>query len=348
MDKKLLEEWDKKYIWHPYTQMQDYINEENLIIERGEGNYLIDIYGNKYLDAVSSIWCNVFGHSRKEIIDAIKSQADKICHSTLLGSGNVPSILLAKKLVDITPKHLTKVFYSEDGSEAVEIAIKMAYQYYYLKGEKRKKFISVKEGYHGDTVGAMSVGGSELFHGIFRPLLFEGYHVNPPYCYRCKYNNFKDTDERNEKLCSMKCLEEMLKTIEEKKDEIFCVILEAGIRGAAGMIPYPDGYIEEVAKVCKENDIILILDEVATGFGRTGKMFFSENKKLKKLKKPDIICLGKGISGGYLPLAATLTTEKIFNEFLGELWRGKAFLSWTYIYREPISMFCRTGYLGDI
>ncbi|ENN95636.1 adenosylmethionine-8-amino-7-oxononanoate aminotransferase, partial [Methanocaldococcus villosus KIN24-T80] len=295
MDKKLLEKWDLEYVWHPYTQMKEY---KPFIIERGEGNYLIDINGNKYLDAVSSIWCNTFGHSRREIIEAIKKQAEKICHSTLLGASNIPSILLAKKLVEITPKHLTKVFYSEDGAEAVEIAIKIAYQYYYLRGEDRKKFISVKEGYHGDTFGAMSVGGCELFHGIFKPLLFKGYHAYAPYCYRCKYYNWKDTDERNEKGCDMKCLDEMLNLIEEKKDEVFCVILEAGIRGSAGMIPFPDGYIEEVAKACKDNDIILILDEVATGFGRTGKMFFSDNDKLKKLKKPDIICLGKAITGG--------------------------------------------------
>ncbi|WP_423793281.1 adenosylmethionine--8-amino-7-oxononanoate transaminase [Methanocaldococcus indicus] len=323
MNKKLLEIWDKTLIWHPYTQMKDYMEEDNLIIERGEGNYLIDIYGNKYLDAVSSIWCNLFGHSNKKIINAIKNQAEKICHSTLLGSGNVPSILLAKKLIDITPKHLTKVFYSEDGAEAVEIAVKIAYQYHYLKGEKRDKFISVDEGYHGDTVGAMSVGGSKLFHGIFKPLLFKGYHVYAPYCYRCKYNNFKDTDERFEKGCDLRCLEEMLKTIEEKKDEVFCLILEGGIRGAAGMIPFPDEYMKEVAKKCKEEDITFIVDEVATGFGRTGRMFYSEI--LEKYKKPDILCLGKGITGGYLPLAATLTTDKIFNEFLGDYGEAKHF-----------------------
>ncbi|WP_456372902.1 adenosylmethionine--8-amino-7-oxononanoate transaminase [Methanocaldococcus sp.] len=324
IDKNLLEKWDKEYIWHPYTQMKEYRESKNLIIERGEGNYLIDIYGNKYLDAVSSIWCNLFGHNRREIIEAIKNQADKICHSTLLGCGNVPSILLAKKLIDITPKHLTKVFYSEDGAEAVEIAVKMAYQYYVLRGDKgRTKFISVKEGYHGDTFGAMSVGGSELFHGVFKPLLFKGYHANPPYCYRCRYYNFKDTDERNEKGCNMECLNEMINLIEKHADEVFCVILEGGVMGSAGMIPFPDGYIEEVAKACKENDIIFILDEVATGFGRTGKMFFCDNEKLKKLEKPDILCLGKGITGGYLPLAATLTTDEIYNQFLGEFGESK-------------------------
>ena len=185
-------EWDKKYVWHPYTQMKEYNPPfKNIIVERGEGNYLIDINGKKYLDAVSSIWCNLFGHSEKRIIDAIKNQAEKICHSTLLGCGNVPSIVLAKKLVEITPPHLKKVFYSEDGAEAVEIAVKMAFEYYQLRDSdknkiKRTKFVSVKEGYHGDTIGTMSVGGSETFHGFFKPLLFKGYHAGAPYCYRCK------------------------------------------------------------------------------------------------------------------------------------------------------------------
>ncbi len=323
----LIDRWDKEYIWHPYTQMKEYENSKNLIIEKGEGNYLIDIHGKKYLDAVSSIWCNMFGHGEKRIIDAIKNQTEKICHSTLLGCGNVPSAVLAKKLVDITPEHLKKVFYSEDGAEAVEIAVKMAFEYYLLKegkSSKRNKFISVKEGYHGDTIGAMSVGGSETFHGYFKPLLFKGYYAETPYCYRCKHHNFKDTDERNEKGCDMKCLENMKDLIEKHKDEVFCVIFEGGMMGSAGMIPYPEGYIEEVAKTCKEHDIIFILDEVAT-FGRTGKLLYSDNEELKKLEKPDIICLGKGITGGYLPLAVTMTTEEIYNAFLGDFEECKQF-----------------------
>ncbi|MDK2791029.1 MAG: adenosylmethionine---8-amino-7-oxononanoate aminotransferase [Methanothermococcus sp.] len=327
IDPNLIDRWDKEYIWHPYTQMKEYENSKNLIIEKGEGNYLIDIHGKKYLDAVSSIWCNMFGHGEKRIIDAIKNQTEKICHSTLLGCGNVPSAVLAKKLVDITPEHLKKVFYSEDGAEAVEIAVKMAFEYYLLKegkSSKRNKFISVKEGYHGDTIGAMSVGGSETFHGYFKPLLFKGYYAETPYCYRCKHHNFKDTDERNEKGCDMKCLENMKDLIEKHKDEVFCVIFEGGMMGSAGMIPYPEGYIEEVAKTCKEHDIIFILDEVAT-FGRTGKLLYSDNEELKKLEKPDIICLGKGITGGYLPLAVTMTTEEIYNAFLGDFEECKQF-----------------------
>ncbi|MBW9222561.1 adenosylmethionine--8-amino-7-oxononanoate transaminase [Methanothermococcus sp. SCGC AD-155-C09] len=320
---KELIEWDKKYIWHPYTQMKEYNPPfKNLIIERGEGNYLIDINGKKYLDAVSSIWCNLFGHSEKRIIEEIKRQTDKICHSTLLGSGNVPSILLAKKLVEIAPPHLNKVFYSEDGSEAVEIALKMAFEYYQLKdpesNKKRTKFLSVKEGYHGDTIGAMSVGGSETFHGIFKPLLFKGYYGNAPYCYRCKYgHDFKNTDERMERGCSMDCLEDMLNLIEKHRDELFCIILEGGVMGSAGMIPYPNNYIEEVARKSKEEGILLILDEVAT-FARLGKYLFSDNEKLKKISKPDIITIGKGITGGYLPLALTMVREEIYNQFLGD------------------------------
>jgi len=225
--------------------------------------------------------------------------------------------ILAKRYVDFSPEQFTKVFFSEDGAEAVEIAVKMAFEYCKLKGFTNKtKFVSVKEGYHGDTVGAMSVGGSELFHGCFKPLLFEGYHANTPYCYRCNYYNFKDTDERNKSGCEMKCLLEMKELIKTHNDEIFCVILEAGVMGSAGMIPYPKGYIEGVAELCKELDILLILDEIAT-FGRLGKTFYSNSDELKKLAKPDIICLGKGITGGYLPLALTLATDEVYNAFLG-------------------------------
>ncbi len=312
--------WDKEHLWHPYTQMKEYEPPfKNLIIVEGDGNYLIDINGKKYLDAVSSIWCNLFGHSEKRIIEAIKKQSEKICHSTLLGCGNIPAIVFSKKLVDIAPSHLNKVFLSEDGAESVEIAVKMAFEYYKLRDgdNKRNKFISVKEGYHGDTIGAMSVGGSETFHGMFKELLFEGYHSTTPYCYRCKYHNFKDTDERDKHGCSMKCLDDILNLIEKHKDEVFTVILEGGVMGSAGMIPFPDDYIYNVAKVCKDNDIIFILDEVAT-FCRLGDYFYSNSEKLKRIKKPDIICLGKGITGGYVPLAATLTTDEIYNQFLGD------------------------------
>ncbi len=322
MDYEKLNNLDKKFVWHPYTQMKEYNQKNNLIIEKGVGNYLIDINGNKYLDVTSSIWCNLLGHSNENIKNAIKNQIDKICHSTLLGSANVPSILLAEKVINnVVPKHLKKVFYSEDGSEAVEIALKMAFEYCWLKDNKkikRTKFISVKEGYHGDTIGSMSVGGSETFHGMFKPLLFSGYFAETPYCYRCKFNNnYKDTDERNNSKCNMKCLENMLNLIEQHKDELFCVILEGGVMGSAGIIPYPEGYITEVAKLCKKYNIIFILDEVAT-YGRLGDYLYSNNEELQKLEKPDIITIGKGITGGYLPLALTITTDEIYNQFLGD------------------------------
>ncbi|WP_259052512.1 aminotransferase family protein [Methanococcus voltae] len=321
--------------------MQEYGEGKPILIEKGEGNYLIDINGKRYFDGVSSVWCNFFGHSEDRIAKAISEQAFKIAHSTQLGCGNTTSAILAKRFADFAPKHLNKVFFSEDGAEAVEIAVKMAFEYCLLKDKKnntndnnntnkdndnnsnnnnefkRTKFVSVKEGYHGDTVGAMSVGGSELFHGCFRPLLFDGYFAEAPYCYRCRHNpQFKDTDDRNEQGCNMQCLENIKKLISEKKDELFCVILEAGVMGSAGMIPYPKNYIEEVAKTCKEHDIILILDEIAT-FGRLGSAFFSEREELTGIEKPDIICMGKAITGGYLPLALTIATDEIYNEFLG-------------------------------
>ncbi|MCS3901272.1 aspartate aminotransferase family protein [Methanococcus voltae] len=345
-DKKDVEKWDKTLVWHPFTQMQEYEEGNPILIEKGEGNYLIDVNGKKYFDGVSSVWCNFFGHSENRISEAISEQAFKIGHSTQLGCGNTTSAILAKRFADFAPKHLNKVFFSEDGAEAVEIAVKMAFEYCLLRDNKknnnndstnnntkdnkdnkdnkdvkktfkRTKFVSVKEGYHGDTVGAMSVGGSELFHGCFRPLLFDGYFAEAPYCYRCTHNpQFKDTDDRNKQGCNMKCLENIKKLITEKKDELFCVILEGGVMGSAGMIPYPKDYIEEVAKVCKEHDIIFILDEIAT-FGRLGSAFFSEREELTSIEKPDIICLGKAITGGYLPLALTISTDEIYNEFLG-------------------------------
>ena len=303
---------DKEYLWHPFTQMKLWLASEPIVIESGEGFYLIDTKGNRYIDGVSSLWCNVHGHRVKKIDDAIKEQLDKIAHSTLLGLAQTKSIELAEKLVAVVPKNLKKVFYSDSGATAVEIALKIAYQYFHNKGQKRDKFIALGQSYHGDTIGSVSVGGIELFRSIFKPMLFETYFVPSPFPYR-----FNGTAEQ----CGQFSLDKIEELLKKHADNIAAVIVEPLVQGAAGMIVHPEGFLKGVRELTKKYNVLLITDEVATGFGRTGKMFACENEGVQ----PDIMCLAKGITGGCLPLAATLTTQEIFDAFLGEPEEFKTF-----------------------
>ncbi len=306
-NKKFAED-DRKYIWHPFTQMRDWEKEEPVIIEDGRGVFLKDVYGRWYIDGVSSMWANIHGHRNKEINEAISLQLNKIAHSTLLGLSNPPAIKLAEALVEITPEGLEKVFYSDNGSTAVEVALKMAFQYWQHKGEhNRTRFLSLNNAYHGDTIGAVSVGGVNTFHKVFSPLLFKTYKAPSPYCYRCELGLNKED-------CALACLERMEEILKEHSDEIAAVIIEPLVQAAGGMIVSPDGYLSGVRELCNRYDVLLIADEVATGFGRTGKMFACEHEGIS----PDIMCVSKGITGGYLPLAATITTDKIYDTFLGE------------------------------
>lgn len=306
-DADTLREWDRRHVWHPFTQMQDYVAQDNLVIDRGDGFYLVDVDGNRYIDGVSSLWVLVHGHGRRELLDAIRGQAERLCHSTLLGLANVPSIVLARKLLDVAPPGLTRVFYSDNGSTSVEIALKMAYQYWQQQGEtKRRRFIKLANAYHGDTLGAVSVGGIDLFHHVYRPLLFKTYKAPSPYCYRCPLKLTRDR-------CNMACIEEFRKVVEEHGPETCAVIVEPLVQGAAGMITQPEGWLSAIWKIAKEHGLLFIADEVATGFGRTGRMFACEHEGVR----PDFLCVAKGITGGYLPLAATLTTEEVFGGFLG-------------------------------
>ena len=301
-------EKDKKYIWHPFTQMQDYVKEENIVIERGDGCWLIDSDGNRYIDGVSSLWTNLFGHKRKELDDAIRAQLDKIAHSTLLGLANEPSTLLAERLIEIAPNGLEKVFFSDNGSTAVEVALKMAFLYWQNKGVKSKtKFISLKNAYHGDTIGAVSVGGISLFHGLFRPLLFDVYFAPSPYCYRCEFSLLPEN-------CDMHCADILEAIAEKHRHEVSALIIEPIVQGAGGIITAPVGYIKRVREICDKYGILMIADEVAVGFGRTGKMFGCDNEGVT----PDIMALAKGLSGGYVPISATLTTKAVYDAFLGE------------------------------
>jgi adenosylmethionine-8-amino-7-oxononanoate aminotransferase len=307
VDKKTLVAWDKCYLWHPFTQMQDWLAEEPVVIERGEGCFLIDIAGNRYIDGVASMWTNVHGHNHPELNAALKTQVDKIAHTTLLGYSNIPAIELAKKLVELAPVGLNKVFYSDNGSTAVEIALKMAYQYWQHKGEpQRKLFIHFDKAYHGDTIGAMSVGGIDSFHTTFDSLLFKGIRVSAPETYRSL--NTKNSAVKTQWLNAVES------ALSEHTGQIAGIILEPLIQGAGGMLISPQGFLKELSVLAKRWKTLLIVDEVMTGFGRTGKMWACEHEAVT----PDILCTAKGLAAGYLPLAATLTTDEVYNAFLGE------------------------------
>ena len=307
IDKETLVEWDKRYLWHPFTQMQDWLAEEPVIIERGEGCYLIDIAGNRYIDGIASMWTNVHGHNHPGLNTALKTQIDKIAHTTLLGYSNVPAIQLAQKLVELTPAGLNKVFYSDNGSTAVEVALKIAYQYWQHKEEpQRKLFIHFDNAYHGDTIGAMSVGGIDSFHTTFASLLFKGIRVSAADVYR--------PSDANEVVVKTRWLNAVERALSEHEGQIAGIILEPLIQGAGGMLLAPNGLLKELAACAKRWKTLLIVDEVMTGFGRTGKMWACEHEDVT----PDLFCMAKGLAGGYLPLAATLTTDEIYNAFLGE------------------------------
>ncbi|MDQ0247120.1 adenosylmethionine-8-amino-7-oxononanoate aminotransferase [Bacillus fengqiuensis] len=306
---------NKEYVWHPFTQMKQYIEDNPVIITHGKGRKLFDMQGNSYWDGVSSIWLNVHGHCVEEINEAIRDQLNLVAHSTLLGMANVPSVLLAEKLVKLMPKGLKKVFYSDAGATSVEIAIKMAYQYWQHKGKPEKQhFITMKEAYHGDTIGAVSVGAIDLFHETYRSLLFPSIKISYPFIYRSPYGEDRDT-------IVQKHLEELEKMLNTRGHEIAALIIEPIVQGASGIIVMPEGYLRGVRELCTKYDVLMIADEVATGFGRTGKMFACEHEDVT----PDILTAGKGITGGYLPVAITVTTDEVYNAFLGEYEEQKTF-----------------------
>ena len=313
-DRETLIAWDKDYLWHPFTQMRDWLAEDPVIIERGDGVYLFDVEGNRYIDGIASMWTNVHGHNHPNLNAAIRNQLDKISHSTLLGYSNIPAIQLAQKLVEITPIGLNKVFYSDNGSTAVEIALKMAFQYWQHKGQPEKNlFIRFDKAYHGDTVGAMSVGGIESFHHTFNSLLFKSIRVSDS---ETNYSSKSTTDKTK-----TRWLNAVDRAFSDHPGQIAGIILEPLIQGAGGMILSPTGYLKELSELVKKRETLLIVDEVMTGFGRTGKMWACEHENVT----PDILCAAKGLAAGYMPLAATLTTDEIYNAFLGEYSELKTF-----------------------
>jgi len=310
-----LKQLDHTYLWHPFTQMQDWLSDEPCIISRADGNFLIDIHGRKFLDGVSSLWCNVHGHRKRELDDAIHAQLERISHSTFLGLSHVPGIQLAEKLIAIAPKGLRRVFYSDSGATAVEIALKMAVQYWQLKGEdQRTQIASLAESYHGDTVGSMSMGYSETFHRFHKSLLFPVLRIKPPHVFRY-YQQMSEAD------ALMAAIKEADEKLAAAQNNLAALVVEPLMQGAAGMWAHPVEYLRALHDICRRYGILFVLDEVATGFGRTGKMFACEHASVA----PDLLCLAKGISGGYLPLAATLATEEVFSAFLGEYKEFKTF-----------------------
>jgi adenosylmethionine-8-amino-7-oxononanoate aminotransferase len=306
---------DHQHLWHPFTQMRTWLNDEPIVIERGEGNYLIDVNGKRYLDGVSSLWCNVHGHRKAELDRALSQQTERIAHSTMLGLANAPSIELARELISIAPPGLSRVFYSDSGAEAVEVAVRIAAQYWQLMGRPRRKlFLSLAEAYHGDTVGSVSLGYSEPFHRHLRSMLFPVLKIDPPHVHR--FHSGLPADEADER--ALRAAKEL---IERNHDEIAGLVIEPLMQGAAGMWAHSVRFLRGVAELVRAAGALVIFDEVATGFGRTGKMFATEHAEFA----PDLLCLGKGITGGYLPLAATLSSEQIFSAFLGEPQEFRAF-----------------------
>ncbi|MBT3279800.1 MAG: adenosylmethionine--8-amino-7-oxononanoate transaminase [Phycisphaerales bacterium] len=308
-------ELDNQAVWHPFTPMRQWqgdSNELGRVIVDGDGFELIDAQGRRFIDGFASLWCNLHGHRVPAIDDAIRKQLEHIAHTTMLGHTSVPAIRLAEKLVEISPAGLDKVFYSDSGATAVEVAMKMAYQYYYNRGEgTRSRFIAIRNSYHGDTIGSVSLGGIGLFHRIFKPLLFEAHFVDSP----CEFYHPAGEKAMDVSLGQMRSL------LEDYRGEVCAVILEPLMQGAAGMLKHPEGYLRAVRELTHEFGVKLIVDEVATGFCSTGKMFACDHEDVS----PDLLCLGKKITGGYLPIAATLATQDIFDAFCGEIDEGKTF-----------------------
>ncbi len=309
--------WDKAHLWHPFTAQADWAASEPLVIERGEGCYLIDSDGTRYLDGVGSLWCNVHGHRHPTLDAALRDQIDRIAHSTMLGITHPTAAMLAHELAMRAPDGLTRVFFSDDGATAVEVALKMAFQYWHQKRNpepKRTRFLALGGAYHGDTIGDVSIGGVDRFHAMFSPLLFPALRAPIPYCYRCPLGLVRDE-------CQIDCLAALDRLLGDHPGEVVAVVIEPLVQGAAGMIVHPEGYLRGLREITRTHDTLLIADEVAVGFGKTGTMFACENEGVT----PDFLCLAKGLTGGYMPMAATLTTEEVYSAFFATAAEEKTF-----------------------
>jgi adenosylmethionine-8-amino-7-oxononanoate transaminase len=310
-------EWrarDRAVLWHPFTQHTAWDGEDFPVMAKAKGSTLIDLDGRRYLDGVSSMWCTAVGHLNPRVVQALRRQLATLDHATFLGLTNVPAVELAEKLLAKAPRGLARVFYSDNGSTSVEVALKMALQYWRQTGRpSRTKFVSLSEAYHGDTAGAMSVGGVDVFLDAYRPLLFPTLKSPTTYGYRC-------SKAMTLEACASHCIDDLRALLEKRSDEVAGVVMEPVVQGAGGMIVQPPGFVKSVEELCRKHDTFLILDEVMTGFGRTGTFFACEQDGVR----PDLMAVSKGLTGGFLPLAATLATKRIFDGFLGEVKDRKA------------------------
>ncbi|MDP8298679.1 MAG: adenosylmethionine--8-amino-7-oxononanoate transaminase [Candidatus Tantalella remota] len=318
---------DLKYNWHPYTQMKDMEEMPPIPIKKAEGVKLFDYDGNFYYDTISSWWCNVHGHCHPAIVKAIKDQLGAVEHVLFAGFTHEPAVDLAERLVKITPEGLDRVFYSDNGSTAVEVAMKMSFQFWLNSGLKGKtKFVSLDRAYHGDTVGTMSVSGVDLYNKKFAPLFFDTFKAATPYCYRCPYGKEKGN-------CAVECLGSLEEILRVHSREVAALILEPILMGAGGMIIYPADYLAGAARLAEKYNVHLILDEVAAGFGRTGKMFACEHAGVT----PDFMCISKGITSGYLPLGVTMTTSEVYEAFYDDHEKNKTFFHGHTYTANPVS-----------
>lgn len=382
-----LAQLDQCHVWHPFTQMRDWLRTEPIVIVEGDGALLRDVHGREYLDANASIWTNLHGHRHPAINRAIRRQLGRIAHSSALGLANEPAALLAERLVQAAnpaglrhapakpaAPRLAKVFFSDDGSTAMEVALKLAYEFARRSGRSRQpRFVSLGGAYHGDTVGAVSVGHIDLFHRAYAGLLFKSDTVMAPYCYRCPYNRAKPerADARVYRRCRWECLDQVERRFSARSrrgDAYAALVVEPLIQGAAGMIPQPAGWLRRATDIARQHGALLIADEVMTGFGRTGTGGAEAATPRSKVRRPssearnrkseigdpksrgrdaeseawaarggslfachhegvqpDFLALAKGLTGGYLPMAATLTTPAVFDAFLGEYAEFKTF-----------------------
>jgi adenosylmethionine-8-amino-7-oxononanoate aminotransferase len=324
MDTQRLRDLDRRWMWHPFTRMDQWMDDEPLVIERAEGCWLVDTDGRRYLDGNASLWVNIHGHRRAELDAALKAQLDRVAHTTLLGLTNPAAVTLAARLVALAPPGLERVFFSESGASAVEVALKIAYASWRFRGEpERTLFVSMDGAYHGDTLGAVSVGHIDAFHEIYRPLLFPTAAFAQPYCYRCPLGLAYPS-------CELACADTLEEVLARHAERVAAVVVEPLVQGAAGIITAPEGHLTRVAEITRHHGVLLIADEVATGFGRTGTMFACQAEGVA----PDLMAIGKGLTGGYLPMSATLTRPEIFDAFVGE---GRTFFHGHSYAGNPLS-----------
>ena len=321
---EMTENWaekDLKYIWHPCSQMKDYEELKPIVIDHGKGIYLYDTNGKKYYDVISSWWCNLLGHCNPTINEAIKKQVDELEHVIFANFSHKGAIRLCERLSKILPEGLCKFNFSDNGSASIECALKMSFQYHYQTGHPEKvKFMSLTDAYHGETIGALSVGGVDLYSKIYKPMLMDVERVPAPDCFRCPYG-------KNRENCDCECFEHAEKAFHENGRETAAMIVEPLLQGSAGMKVYPPLYLKKLRAICDEYNVHLIADEIATGYGRTGKMFAFDHASVS----PDMMCLSKGLTGGYMPMSILVTTQKIYDAFYSDYNSGRAFMhSHTY------------------